>query len=674
MGNCRTRREIRSCIFFIDLGPLNIYFCLQKMVCVRSKFLLICLLWLAVMPSFAKVHVAVLETVAAGNFVSRDEKIFLTDKLRAKAVEVLPGYKDFAIMTRENIIAFLPPGRALEECVSECIVEMAKNISADYAAQARVGKFGNFLTLTVELYETASGKMLASYTSESENVEQLLIEIENRSSTLFGAIPGAITVNAGGSDYGGGGISGVSMGSRWSSSRVKSVLVEIDSDPDGALITVDGRPQSNCRETPCNVELTEGSHKLTFVQDKYFDADTVIRVDAGVSRIFMRMTPNFGTLVIDPEFPDGLGSKSDLTVQINNEAGELESTLAPGVYRVVLEHACYEDVVFKTSITRGKEFRFDQKLIPKNGHVTIRARQGDTPQRINVYVNGDFAGTTPFDEDVSVCASITVSDDQVSFPYAVLAHQDVEWMYEVPEEEPEQEEDESDSYYSSSSSEYDFPWYNRSSSSRSYSYSANDYDYSQSNNDDDEEPESSTSTAGVGRFFFQGEFGFGGEFLSESGVEDEEILNAFERLSYYDRYSTSASDSTDIVGGYVYLNIFLGLEIGRNFSIGVGGGIGSYFVGALGNDEVDEMLPGGEFAPNVMVEATVGSSWIFGARYRYIFDSRWPSSRVSGLVEMLGVFGMELGGAITDGLGTNFFFSIYIKIPTRVDLSSKSKK
>ena len=368
------------------------------MISVRSKFLLACLLWFAVMPSFAKVHVAVLETVAAGNIVSRDEKIFLTDKLRAKAVEVLPGYKDFAIMTRENMLAFLPEGRSLDECEGECIVETAKNIAADYAAQARVGKFGALLTLTVELYETASGKMLASYTSECKNMEALLNEIENKSPKLFGTIPGAITLNTGGNDFGGsGGISGVSMGSSWSSSRVKSLLVEINSNPAGAMITVDGRPQSNCRETPCNVELTEGSHKLTFVQDKYFDADTVVRVNAGVSRIFMRMTPNFGTLVIDPKFPDGLGDKSDLNVQINNEPGELKSTLAPGKYRVVLEHRCYEDVVFATSIVRGKEFRFDQKLIPKNGHVTIRARQGDTPQRVNVYVNGEFAGTTPYD-------------------------------------------------------------------------------------------------------------------------------------------------------------------------------------------------------------------------------------------------------------------------------------
>ena len=103
-------------------------------------------------PSLARnVFVAVLETVTLGTSISKAERAFLTDKLRSKAIEVLPTYNDFVIMTRDNILAMLPPGRSLEECEGECMVETGKNISADYVAQARVGQFGSELPVTVEV-------------------------------------------------------------------------------------------------------------------------------------------------------------------------------------------------------------------------------------------------------------------------------------------------------------------------------------------------------------------------------------------------------------------------------------------------------------------------------------------------------------------------------------------
>ena len=210
----------------------------------RSIVLFSLMVAVLAVPSLARnVFVAVLETVTLGTSISKGERIFLTDKLRSKAIEVLPTYNNFVIMTRDNILTMLPPGSTLEECEGECLVQTGKNISADYVAQARVGQFGSDLTLTVELYETASGKMLANYTSKNRSVEELLAEIEGRSAMLFGTIPGAVTVNARSYNDGGHeGFSDVSMGRQWSSSKVKKQLIEVSSNPVGALLSVDGRP------------------------------------------------------------------------------------------------------------------------------------------------------------------------------------------------------------------------------------------------------------------------------------------------------------------------------------------------------------------------------------------------------------------------------------------------
>lgn len=142
-------------------------------------------LFILVQWTYAATFVAVLETVSENGIIGRSEKIFLTDKLRERAKIVLPSNMGYIIMTRENIQQMLPPGKSIEDCEGSCLVETGKNISADYVAQARVGKFGKQLTLTVELYETAKNNLVGSFTAVKKNAEGLLYEIEKKSDAFF---------------------------------------------------------------------------------------------------------------------------------------------------------------------------------------------------------------------------------------------------------------------------------------------------------------------------------------------------------------------------------------------------------------------------------------------------------------------------------------------------------
>ena len=136
------------------------------------------------LPAFAT-HVAVLETIAAKDALSLEEKQYLTDVLRSEAVKALPAEHNYVIMTRENIITMLPPGKTLEDCEGECLVETGKNIAADYIAQGHVGRLGDELTITVELYETAGNKLLGSFISKAQNIATLESEIRQKSQDLF---------------------------------------------------------------------------------------------------------------------------------------------------------------------------------------------------------------------------------------------------------------------------------------------------------------------------------------------------------------------------------------------------------------------------------------------------------------------------------------------------------
>ena len=154
------------------------------------KHLFLAFLFLLVSNAFAT-YVAVLETAADGSAkdsVSLLDRQYLTNVLREQAVKELPAKENYTIMTRENIMQMLPPGKAVEDCEGSCLVETGKNIAADYVCQARVGRFGSSLTLSAELYETAGNKLIASFNGRGQNVEELLVLVEQKSHDFFNMV------------------------------------------------------------------------------------------------------------------------------------------------------------------------------------------------------------------------------------------------------------------------------------------------------------------------------------------------------------------------------------------------------------------------------------------------------------------------------------------------------
>lgn len=136
-------------------------------------------------------HVAVLETgvdPAVKKKVKLSDRQYLTNVLREEAVKQLPAEDDYTIMTRDNISAMLPPGKALEDCEGSCLAETGRNISADFVCQARVSSFGSKLALSAEIYETAGNKLVASFNGNGKNVEALLKVIKENAPEFFGKV------------------------------------------------------------------------------------------------------------------------------------------------------------------------------------------------------------------------------------------------------------------------------------------------------------------------------------------------------------------------------------------------------------------------------------------------------------------------------------------------------
>ena len=130
--------------------------------------------------------VAVLEIVPAEEMeLKAMEYRYLTDELRTKAREALPK-NSYAILTRDNILQLMPSDSEEALCLAEsCVIEVGRAIGAEYVTQGFVGKFDGMLTLTVELYESMSGNLLSSFTTESKNLTGLLNTIREKAPAMF---------------------------------------------------------------------------------------------------------------------------------------------------------------------------------------------------------------------------------------------------------------------------------------------------------------------------------------------------------------------------------------------------------------------------------------------------------------------------------------------------------
>ena len=279
-------------------GPLGIALLQKKIYLFGMNRLINVFLVLAFFAgaSFAK-HVAVLETVSdSKDVVSTQERLYVTNMLREQAVQQLPAEQNFTIMTRENIQEMLPPGKTIEDCEGTCLVETGKNIQADYVAQARISKVGSKLAISAEIYETAGNKLLASFNGLGADVDALLEIVKTKSPEFFKKVRG--------------GAKGI-IRTGFDGAGNQSFAIHVTTNPQGAALSIDGRPVPKCTSTPCQILLESGEHRFLAVLDQHEDAEGVFSITGNGQQISLDLVPRYGTLVVEPVLSAG-GAPSEL--------------------------------------------------------------------------------------------------------------------------------------------------------------------------------------------------------------------------------------------------------------------------------------------------------------------------------------------------------------------------
>jgi len=135
-------------------------------------------------------RVAIVNTVDDRDSIGFSDLSYLTTRFRETAVNILPK-SHYLVMSMQSIVDFLgSEERAIKVCREmSCLAELGRKVNADYVAQARIGRFGENLTIGVELYNSKNGAMVGSFTGDSKNLQGLRDVIDEKAPILFKKLP-----------------------------------------------------------------------------------------------------------------------------------------------------------------------------------------------------------------------------------------------------------------------------------------------------------------------------------------------------------------------------------------------------------------------------------------------------------------------------------------------------
>ena len=354
--------------------------------------------------AYAEERLAILEFRNIGKAMDASEVGYIAEIFRDLGAKI--GRRGLSIMTKENILQLLPPGKTLEQCQGECEVETGRNIGADFVLSGEVRKLPEGLgyRLTAKIHQTRNGTLLSSEIYEGVTFKQL--ESDIRSSTtkdVFRAIRTGI-VPSEFKEKSFGEKPGAVQG--WESS---SAIVQFDTDPKGAFVEVDGTVV--CQQTPCSKELSLGRHEVAFKMIQYFSMTEELTVAVGMKPVLRVLKPNFGVLVLKTDPAEGF--EVFLDGQSIGKTPLAPTRLDPRPHKLVVKNERYYEkgIEFKPELGAIREISL--RPDPKMGALRITAEdpKGNDVEA-TVTIGGATMGTTPYQAtlaigsyDISVSAS-----------------------------------------------------------------------------------------------------------------------------------------------------------------------------------------------------------------------------------------------------------------------------
>ncbi len=187
----------------------------------------------------------------------------------------------------------------------------------------------------------------------------------------------------------------------------KGILL-LTSEPDSVEVRIDGFPDL-IKTTPCSFNnYREGKYRFFFSRYRYYPLDSVLIIEKETTKqIEIALKPAWGNLIVD------LGETS-VIVEIANktytgkriELCGVDKGLDPGKYHLKIIKNNYYDRQFDIEIKESDTILLNVKMEPLITSVNFNSKPGGA----NVFIDGNYAGKTPFYVD-----SVIVGNHKVRF-------------------------------------------------------------------------------------------------------------------------------------------------------------------------------------------------------------------------------------------------------------------
>jgi len=352
------------------------------------------ILFLALAAYGQQERVAIINTEDDHDSIGFSDLSYLTDRLRKIATDVLPE-QHYGVMTTESIVNSLGSQEAavkvLEEAAS--LPERGRKVGADYVVQAYVGRFDKDLSIKAELYSSKSGVMLGSFMGTSDDIYGLLSIIDKEASSLFRKLPGASMVSPIGA-----GISGERL-----------YLVDLITEPPGAVLTLDGKQVASCHEMPCKALLNEGNVRIMANLEQKM-ADTTVSINQNNQSIVIRLKSNLSNFRLAGEVPTTI-IPPILKNEIENKMPIYSGTNPPdiaGQYKVA-PNGLIGSSIKNDEIGKRYADLYIAFIRGSNGRLSYREKQSDSESEgdnVRVEVVGNSNNFTAYFESVGVSSGI----------------------------------------------------------------------------------------------------------------------------------------------------------------------------------------------------------------------------------------------------------------------------
>lgn len=301
---------------------------------------------------------------------------YIADQVRAGLLQLPPS--QFIILTRENILAMLPPGRRLADCEGDCEVETGRNIGADLIVTGEVLAFGAGLRVALRAHAVDSGKLVATIAASGATVEALERPVLQAARALALKLPA--------------GAPGLQVGvaARPPPAAPNRPIDDdtgflvITSQPPGAQVQIDGVAVG---VTPQQQELSVGPHTLRVGHALYHPDRRTVRIGPEGARLAVVLRPAHGGLRVD-----GLRHLAGAQVRLNGEpVGRVPwaaTQKASGDYLLTVEAPCHAPFERRVTVRDGQTTRVRPALTPICGALRVQS----DPPGATIAINGRPTG------------------------------------------------------------------------------------------------------------------------------------------------------------------------------------------------------------------------------------------------------------------------------------------